>query len=56
MRSTTESLTVVAKRNDLSSKSLMIEELIEELVRKQLREGHSARISTDAGMSVGAEQ
>ena len=45
--STNENLTVIRKTtDDPYARSLMIDELIEELVRKQLREADSTRAET----------
>jgi len=44
------------KQNDRRSKFLLIDKLIEELVRKQLREGQPPRLPTIAGVSLGAER
>jgi len=48
--STNENLTVIRKTtDDPYARSLMIDELIEELVRKQLREGHSPVVGAEPG-------
>ncbi len=48
--STNENLTVIRKTtDDPYARSLMIDELIEELVRKQLREAHSPVVGTEPG-------
>ncbi len=44
-------LTVIKKRmNDPHSRYLMIDELIDELVRKQLRDAHSPRLAMVGGV------
>jgi hypothetical protein len=47
-------LTVIKKRmNDPHSRYLMIDELIDELVRKQLRDAHAPRLATVGGVRPG---